>query len=271
MGRNPVVVHICEDENCSWNTLWKWSWFTRQVWMPDYWEKTKLALQPLFPLLSELKVKSILDCSCGLGFKTIMFAKMGYEVEGSDASAIAIKYAPQLAKEQGLKIKFFISSFEDLARTSKHMYDCVYSDYFDELETHKALQASAKGICSVLKKDGKFIFCSFSPEWKKSELNKLVERVWKERERFKIDPPVEQNGVKVIHIEVADKTSEGILENNIYLIEERGVMRAEIAPIMNPRIKWTYSDYVKILSEAGFKKIEHIKREKNEIFIIAIK
>ena len=75
----------------------------------------------------------------------------------------------------------------------------------------------------------------------------------------------------MIHIEVADKTSEGILENNIYLIEERGVMRAEIAPIMNPRIKWTYSDYVKILSEAGFKKVEHIKREENEIFIIAIK
>ena len=233
--------------------------------------ENKLALRSLFSLLSELKVKSILDCSCGLGFKTVMFAKMGYKVEGSVASAIAIKYALQLAKEHGLKIKFFHSSFEDLPRASKRVYDCVYSDYFDELETYKALLDSAKGVYSVLKKDGKFIFCSFSPEWKKSELNKLIERVWKERERFKIDPPIEQSGVKVIHIEVADKTSEGILENNIYLIEERGVMRAEIAPIMNPRIKWTYSDYVKILSEAGFKKVEHIKREENEIFIIAIK
>jgi SAM-dependent methyltransferase len=200
-----------------------------------------------------------------------MFAKMGYEVEGSDASAIAIKYAPQLAKKHGLNIRFFRSHFEDLSKKCRRRYDCIFSDYFDELETCEMLKKSAKGIYSVLKKDGKFIFCSVPPELTKLELNELIKREWNKRKRFGIDPPVEHNSLKVTHIEVVDKTQEGILENHIYLIEEKGKTRAEIAHIMNPRIKWTYQDYVKVLKEANFTKIEYIKREEGEILIIATK
>jgi hypothetical protein len=74
-----VEVYICRDEEESWDTIWKWSWFIREIWMPRYWEKTKIALQPVLSLLPCIGVKSILDCSCGLGFKTVLFAKMGYD------------------------------------------------------------------------------------------------------------------------------------------------------------------------------------------------
>ena len=270
-AKSTVEVRVCQNEEESWDTLWKWLWFTRETWISDYWKRTEKALKPVFPLLSKFNVKSILDCSCGLGFKTVMFAKMRYEVEGSDASITAIKYAPQLAKEHGFKIKFFQSNFEDLGRNSKCRYDCVFSDYFDELGTYETLRKSAKGIFSVLKKGGKFIFCSFSPELAKSKLHELIKQEWNKRRKFEINPPVEQNGLKVTHIEVANKTEEGILENHIFLIEEKGIMRAEIASIMNPRIKWTYQDYVNVLKEAGFTKIEHIKREEKEVLIIATK
>jgi len=266
-----IKIYICECEISSWDTLWKWLWFSRDTWMSEYWKKTELALKPLLKLLPEFQVKSILDCSCGLGFKTILFVKGGYDVEGADASPMAIKYAPQLARELGLKIHFFLSTFEELPSKTQREYDCVYSDYFDELETEKELLNSARGIYSVLKKGGKFIFCSPSPELKKSELNKLIEMIWEERERFKIEQPVEHYGLKMTHIKVRDKTSEGILENNIFLIEEGETMRAEIAPIMNPRIKWTYSDYKNILKETGFSKVEYIKREENEACVIEIK
>lgn len=134
MKKKLVKVHICPDEKQSWDTFWKWSWFTRDVWISEYWKKTETALHPLFSLLSKLNVKSILDCSCGFGFKTVMFAKMGYEAEGSDASSIAIKYAPQLAKEQGVKIRFFCSFYKELGKICERRYDCVYSDYFDEIK-----------------------------------------------------------------------------------------------------------------------------------------
>ena len=48
-------------------------------------------------------------------------------------------------------------------------------------------------------------------------------------------------------------------------------MWAEIAPIMNPRIKWTYWDDVKILKDVGFRRIEYVEKVKSEIFVIAIK
>ncbi|MGQ9595934.1 MAG: hypothetical protein ACUVUS_00900 [Thermoproteota archaeon] len=48
---------------------------------------------------------------------------------------------------------------------------------------------------------------------------------------------------------------EGILENNIFLIEGRGELRAEIARIMNPRIKWTFKDFNKVLSGTGFSEV----------------
>ena len=266
-----MEVSICRDELCSWNTLWKWTWFTRDLWISEHWENTKRALDPLFVFLPKMSVKSILDCSCGLGFKTITFAKEGYDVEGSDASHVAIKYAPQLAKEHGLSIRFFHSFFKDLPEKAHRIYDCVYSDYFDELGSYEELRESARGIYSVLKNGGVFIFCSCSPKWAKSKLNELIERVWKDHEKFEINPPVKRENLEVTHIAIAEKTSEGILENNIFLIREKELMWAEIAPIMNPRIKWTYWDYVKILKDVGFRRIEYVEKVKSEIFVIAIK
>ncbi|MEM3579006.1 MAG: class I SAM-dependent methyltransferase [Candidatus Bathyarchaeia archaeon] len=238
--------------------------------MPKYLEETRSGLQPLLSLLPKLHVKSILDCSCGLGFKTIMFAKEGYEVEGSDASATAIKYAPKVAEEEGLKIRFFRSRFDNLGENCKRKHDCVFSDYFDELSSRDALKASAKGIYSVLKKDGKFIFYTLFPNLSKIDLKKLIEREWKKRKQFVVNKPVEHDNMRIIHIEVANKTDEGIFENNIYLIEKKGILEAEIASIMNPRIKWMLKDYLDVLTQSGFRKVNQIRR-KDDIIIVAIR
>lgn len=270
MKKKPVKICICQNEARSWEAHWKWFWFIRDIWMSGYWKEAENALQPVFSILSKSQARFILDCSCGLGFKTVIFAKRGYEVEGSDASAIAIKYAPRLAKEQGLKIRFFQSRYEELGKRCNHRYDCVYSDYFDEIGTYRVLKAAAKGIFSVLKEGGFFIFGSISPKLAKSDLKKLIEQEWQKRKRFECSSPLEKNGVRVIHIEIGDKTSEGILENHIYLIEEKERMQVTIASIMNPRIKWTFQDYVKVLREAGFRKINCIKRE-GQISNIALK
>jgi len=269
-SESVVKVYVCQNEEQSWDVIWKWSWFTRKTWVPKYLKETSSGLQPLFSLLPRLHVKSILDCSCGLGFKTVMFAKKGYEVEGSDASVTAIKYAPKIAEEEGLKIRFFRSRFEDLEKNCKRKYDCVFSDYFDELSSRSALRASAKGIYSVLRQDGKFIFYSPFPNLTKPDLKKLIEREWRRRKQFVINQPVKQNDMRIIDIEVGNNTSKGILENHIYLVEKKGVLRAEIASTMNPRIKWTFQDYKRVLSGSGFRKIEHVKRKEDAI-IIAIK
>ncbi|MDI6805572.1 MAG: class I SAM-dependent methyltransferase [Candidatus Bathyarchaeia archaeon] len=121
-----------------------------------------------------------MDCSCGLGYKTVLFAK-----EGSDASAIAIKYAPQLARDEGVSIRFFRSQYEELNKKCGRRYDCVWSDNFDEISTYEYLKVAAKSIYSVLNNDGKFVFVAASEK----DLKKLIEKEWKRRKRFDVDPP----------------------------------------------------------------------------------
>ena len=65
-------------------------------------------------MLPKLDVGSVLDCSCGLGCKTILLAEMGYEVEGADGSAFAVKCAAELAAEEGHSIRFFRARWETL-------------------------------------------------------------------------------------------------------------------------------------------------------------
>lgn len=264
---SKIKIHVCSNELESWDTIWKWKWFTRDVWENVYWKEEQATLRPLFPLLHKLNIKSILDCSCGLGFKTILFAKRGFEVEGSDGSPNAIKYAPQLAKEKRVKIRFFLSRYEELGEKCKRKYDCVFSDNFDEIETYKYMKVAAKNIHSILNNDGKLIFSALPPHFSRKDLKKVIEKEWRKRKRFDVDAPYEKDGIRVTRIEVNEKTSEGILENNIFLIEEHGVLRVEIASIMNPRIKWTWKDYYKVLKEAGFSEVYSTK----ENFAVAIK
>lgn len=254
----------------SWDTLWEWQWFTREAWMEKYWIETERAVKPLLKTLQKLNVEYLLDASCGLGFKTILFAKAGYKVSGSDYSEVAIKYAKKLAKEEKVDIQFFISEFQKLPQNTEEKYDCVYTDYFDELPTYEELLLSAKGIYSVLKENGKFIFCAPSPEINKEDLQNTIEKVYKKRKVI-VYPSVKKGQKEVIHIEIPEKKNDGIMEHHIYVIKSGKRIDVEIASIMNSRIKWTFHDFVKVLKEAGFSEIRKAKREKDEIFIIGIK
>ncbi len=175
-------ICICRNEAESWDTIWRWLWFTRRIWIKHIWEEVEKSLQPLFPILYELNINSILDSTCGLGFKTIAFAKRNYDVEGSDQSRIAIEYASILAREYGFRIRFFHSRLSELCGKCMRRYDCVYSDYFDELRTYSDLKASAKGVYSVLNENGKFMFHSLSPRVERMFLKKLIEKEWHRRE-----------------------------------------------------------------------------------------
>ena len=67
----------------AWDTIWKWTWFAREQWQSEFrtWKKdTRLALGSLLP---KLGVKSVLDCSCGLGFKRLARAPTTFDLSGS--------------------------------------------------------------------------------------------------------------------------------------------------------------------------------------------
>lgn len=269
MKVEPVKISIFFSEEESWDTIWKWTWFLKETWKSSF--RREINAPALRSLLEKLQVRSILDCSCGLGKKTVCFAETGYYIEGSDASAVAIRYAPLFAREEGFRIKFFQSRWEELGEKCKRKFDCVFSDAFDWIITRRSLLASAKGIYSVLRKNGRFVFGVpiAGPRNTRKELRKFRDNVWKKQGRFEIPPPYEKNGIKLTGVWVYDKVRDGIRENCIHLIEEDDKMRAEIASYVD-LYKWTWKDYAKVLKEAGFKKVFGME-EKDIGFNVAVK
>jgi len=265
-------VSVCSDEESSWDTIWKWEWFSKGTMLRSSWrEEEKDVIKALHSHLSKLGVKSILDCSCGLGFKTILLAELGYEVEGSDASSNAVRYAAKVAKKDEVNVRFFQSRWEELGAKCKRKFDCVFSDAFDWIRTRESLEASAKGIYSVLDKGGLFVFgvpIAGSKNTKR-ELSKFAENVWRKQQRFEVFRPYEKDGQKLTIISVYDKVKGGILENRIHLIEENGILRAEIA-LMLDLYKWTWADYTKVLKKAGFRKVYDFE-EKGTSHNVAVK
>jgi len=266
VSKIPLFTYTCEK---AWDTIWKWKWFEKEMWEQDFRKVREGTRRALASLLSELGVKTILDCSCGLGWKTILLAEMGYEPEGSDGSAVAVKYASQLVKEEGVNIGFFQSRWKDLEKNSRQKYDCVYNDSFAWCQTIDALRDSAKGIYSVLNKGGKFVFLvEGAHQWsKESDRGRIMEEAWKRERRFEILPFYEKEGIKLLVLISREKITYGIRGNRIHIIEENGMKRIEIASVID-LFKWSWSDYVKTLTTAGFREVYSVKVEDEDDGVI---
>ena len=102
MTDTRVPIRLCSTESESWDMIWRWTWFSREAWWPSSRQEAEPGLSGLVTLLRQRGVRSVLDAACGLGRKTILLAERGFEVEGADASAVAVTYAPRLAAEKGL-------------------------------------------------------------------------------------------------------------------------------------------------------------------------
>lgn len=244
----------------AWDTIWKWTWFTKDAWRHDFRRRKEGTRRALSSLLPKLQVRSILDSSCGLGWKTILLAEMGYDAEGSDGCALAVKHASELAREEGLNIRFFRSRWETLGETAGRKYDCVYNDAFAWITTRRSLRASAKGICSVLKRGGEFIFQG-AHQWScESDRQRLIHEEFEEEGPFEALPVYEKDGVKLITLVTREKRKDGILGNRVHIVDAHGPVRIEVASVLDLG-RWTWDDYTKTLVDAGFTRLYSVKEK----------
>ena len=257
--RQQARISVYSDEE-AWNVIWKWTWFTKELWQHDFRKAKEGTRRALKSLLPGLHVESVLDCSCGLGWKTIILAEMGYEVEGCDGCAVAVKGASWLAAEEGLKLRFFRSRWEDLGKSCRRTYDCVYNDAFAWILTERSLEASAKGIHSVLNQEGKFIFQGAHQWSSPAGSQKKIEKQWKQEGRFEILHSYVAGGVKLTALIAREKTPEGILGNRIHVIDDHGEVRVEIASVLD-LCKWTWQDYTRILKKVGFRELYSVREK----------
>ena len=242
----------------AWDIVWKWKWFAREQWQPGFRKAKEGTRRAMASLLPKLDVKSVLDCSCGLGWKTILLKEMGYDVEGCDGSAFAVKHASELASDEGHDIRFFRSRWERLGETCGRRYDCVYCDAFAWITTRRSLRASARGVYSVLKRGGTFVFQGAHQWSRESDRQRLIDEEYKAEGPFEALPTYEKDGVRLVTLIAREKKQDGILGNRIHIIDDNGTVRIEIASIPD-LCKWTWADYRETLSGAGFCDVYSVK------------
>jgi len=234
----------------AWDVIWKWSWFARDPSLDED------AGHALHPVLSRLNVKTLLDCSCGLGETALTLAARGYRVDGSDASGTAIKCATQLAANTGRAVRFFRSRWEKLGQTAGRKYDCVLNDSIEWCPTRAALRASARGIYSVLKRGGTFLFQGSSESSRDTEAE--IAHELKKEGRFQTLPVHESDRLKLTVLISRQRIPDGILGNRIHIVEEGDSVRVEVASVPDIR-RWSWADYVDVLGEAGFRDIRTLQ------------
>ena len=99
----------------------------------------------------------VLDINCGTGIDAMFLANQGYRVVGIDISAKMIEQARRkLENDQRENVEFFVSSFEDIARTPGHRYDLVLSN-FGGLNCTSNLDKVAEQVACVTRQGGFFV------------------------------------------------------------------------------------------------------------------
>ncbi|HUW83453.1 MAG TPA: class I SAM-dependent methyltransferase [Phycisphaerae bacterium] len=244
----------------AWDTIWKWTWFTKPQWQNQFRKQKEGTRRVLASLLPKLDVRSVLDCSCGLGGKTILLAEMGYEVEGSDGSAFAVKRAAQLAAEQGHTIRFFRARWETLGQTAGRRYDCIYNDAFAWITTRRSLYAAAKGICSALNRGAKFVFVGAHQWSQDSDRSRLIEEQFEQEGPFEVLPLYERDSVRLTVVIAREKTPDGVLGSRVHIIDDHGSVRVEVARVLDA-CKWTWTDYNDVLRLVGFSELYSVSQK----------
>ena len=91
-----------------------------------YGREPMLALKNLLP---ELKVGKAIDIGMGEGRNAIYLAQKGFQVDGIDASSVAIERARKLAEEKGVKIEAKVQNL-DFFLMPLMKFDSVVIGYF---------------------------------------------------------------------------------------------------------------------------------------------
>jgi len=109
----------------------------------------------IMPLLTG---KTLLDIGCGLGFDSILFAKLGYKVMGVDISPISIQKAKILSEEMEVsdKTNFLVANIDVDQIPGK--FDIVLCRSVLHHLTTYSLEESIKKIKSCLVPSGRAIF-----------------------------------------------------------------------------------------------------------------
>lgn len=204
---------------------------------------TNLEVRTLDKIFEKYKVKSVLDIACGVGRHSIGLSKLGYKVTGIDLSPNQIEQAKKKARENSVKVDFFVKNANKFSFPEK--FDaaiCMWSTISEEPMLYERVIVNSY---KSLKDNG--IFIIDIKNWKTVDKEKGVrENVYK------------RNGL-VLKRKMWDRYTENyrvrqaVLEYNGKKYDEICITR-----LLSPE------DLIEEMRNAGFKKFEILNDYKEE-------
>jgi len=247
------------DFSVDYTVYYRWQWFARELWRKDFRATKRASATAFASLVNErgLAAAPVLDCSSGLGQKTIVIREAGANVEGSDKCAFAVEHAAKFAAEEGYPdLRFFESAWAGLPRAAGKRYAAIFNDALSWISSDDEMAASLKGLHDVLLPGGVLAYMGALPG-SAPESKTLLDEEWRgilrDSKRIVVGFHHVQGGAEVTEIQVAEKGPDYIDRHHIYVVEaETGAPRLE-STTMRCVYKWDWDVIEPFLRRAGFR------------------
>ena len=258
MARWPEMTEA--DLEREWNTHWRWEWLLNHGWRMDAIRASYAAksVEHLAGLLRRLDVQSILDCSCGLGLKTILLADEGFDICGSDISSIAVERAAELAKREGFKIEFRQAGWSAVPDVwGRNRFDCVFCDALSWTPNDAILRGSAIGFCGTLRPGGLLLWSGATKDSLERNGLTLALECCRSKPQSELSLACEFEGGSVVRMITRRVDGEGVLVRYAYAVLQAGEVSNEVAELPEPTC-WSWNRMWGVLRAAGFRQPETV-------------
>ena len=251
-----------EDLKASWDIHWRWEWLINNEWPTDRLLDSHAArsVEHLAPLLGDLGVRRVLDVTCGFGLKSILLAGKGFEVCGSDISAVAIERAHRLAQREGLNVELKEAPWSRVDQAwGRERFDCVLCDALSWTPTEAILSRACASFWKVLGANGVLVWSGAPVGEPDRDSEELALETYRGKPAFEAHGPWRlANGQSVLRIVSRELDGEAVVVHRAYLAPQGESVALEVSSLPEPTC-WSWSRMWGILAAAGFSSSETVE------------
>lgn len=256
-----------EDLSKAWDIHWYWEWLINNKWPKKKITQSlsAVSVQHIAPMLKERGIQFILDVTSGFGLKTVLLQQEGFQVYGSDISAVAVNRARKLAERENLNLDFIVSAWSTLKEVwGKKRFDCVFCDALSWTPNDKILMVACKNFFEMLNEGGILLWAGARKGDPDRDGEELAQQEYKSESAFRVEGPwsLGNEGLltRVICRELA---GEGVVVHRVYVIAQGDSHRIEVSSIVEPTC-WAWNRIWSVLQSAGFTRSETVETAVNE-------
>jgi len=235
---------------------YRWEWFNREQWRRCFRERKRHSSGAFVELMRERGTldQPALDCSCGLGLKTIVMREAGLAVSGADACSEAVRLARRFAKEEGHEdIAYFVSLWAELPRKTEVRYTAIFNDALSWVYEDEEMAASLRGLHDVLLPGGTLAYIGALPGTH-DDRRRLLDQEWEKRTasgRHRLGMAAVDGCTSVQEVIFLEKGTDYVDEHHLYVVRDGDEQRVESWCLRLP-LKWDWGRIRPFLDEAGF-------------------